>query len=88
MNRYYMPIGKQDDRVIYMKIIIPLRIGGDADEYYDNLYLGAKEEMLKYAFKDNDEVIKDIEKGEYPSLKLEGEDDCLTVTKLVMNDEG
>ena len=88
MSNYYCPIDRQDDWIIYMKMSIPPRIEieGDILEYYNDLYVCVTKEILKYAFKDNADVIKDIENGVCPSLKLEGEDNCLTVTKFEMND--
>ena len=85
MSNYYVPIDVQHKWIIYMKSVIPSKIEVDNIlEWWDELFIGLKEEGLKQVFKDDKEVIDSIEIGDYPSLKVDGDITELCSSKYLM----
>ena len=87
MNKYCIPIYQDGEYIIYMKRNYPTKIGIDSFEYYKNLYIRMKVKKLKDIFKDNDKVIKDIEKEIYPPFKVDKNTGSINIDNFLMNDE-
>ena len=85
MDKYYIPIDQDDEWIIYEKVYSP-KIGEDIYGCYKDMYIRARVEDLEYMFKDDDKIIKDIEKGIYPPFKVDEKDKTVNVDNFLKID--